>query len=349
MQNIKRGSINTLKKWAKHKVYLAIKDRIYAIIFHKKKWPLSRIGAELGFCKSWVSKWINRYKNLGIEGLFDKPRSGHPNHLTQEQEEILKTRIQSGPTKDDTISVFRGHSIKDFVASQFKITFSLSGIYSIIKRLGFKKIKPRPRHEKNDKTRMQQWKSETLPSKIKEVAQDHPNKKIELWYQDEMRYGKKTRMTYEWKLSGTSYQRVKQLEYENNYIFGAVQPESGKRAGLVFPECNTEIMSIHLGLISQEVGGYSHAIVILDGAGWHSKSGDLIIPYNITLLDLPPYSPELNPMENVWKWLRDNFLSNKVIEKTENLIDVGCELWNRLSNEQGKSICLRGVRKRSRT
>ena len=315
----------------------------------QKKWPLSRIGSELGFSKSWVSKWIDRYERLGLNGLFDKPRSGHPPNLTPEQEEVLKARIQAGPTKEDIVSVFRGHSIVSLVASTCNVSFSLSGIYSLIKRLGFKKIRPRPRHEKNDKNLMQQWKDDVLPNKIKEVSQRYPGKKIELWYQDEMRFGKKTRMTYEWKLSGTSYQRIKQLGYENNYIFGAIHHDSGKHIGLIFPECNTEIMNIHLGLISQAVGEFSHAILIWDCAGWHSKSGELVVPYNVTLLDLPPYSPELNPMENVWKWLRDNFLSNMVIETTDDLVGIGCDLWNRLTNEQVKSICLRGVKKRSRT
>ena len=221
----------------------------------------------------------------------------------------------------------------------FEITFSLSGIYAMLNRLNFTRIKPRPRHEKNDKALMLQWKNEILPCKLAEVAQRHPEKTIEIWYQDEMRYGQKTRMAYEWKLSGTQYQKIKQLGFENKYIYGAVHPESGKHVGLVFSECCTEVMNIHLNLISQAIGGSIHGIIVMDCAGWHSKAKELKIPTNISLLDLPPYSPELNPVERLWKWLKENFLSNRVIAKNEDLINVGCEVWNRLTDERVKSIC----------
>lgn len=286
-----------------------------------------------------MSKWVNRYKSLGIKGLFDKARSGRRSKLSSLEKGALIARIQSGPTEKDQGSVFRGLSIKGCVEAMFKVEYSLSGIYALLKRLNFKRIKPRPRHEKNDKALMQQWKEKTLPEKIKKTCSEFPSKSIEIWYQDEMRYGQKTRMTYEWKLSGTSYQQIKQLGFENKYIFGAVHPESGRHIGLVFSECTTDVMNVHLGLISKEVGESSHAILIMDCAGWHSKSRGLIIPNNISILDLPPYSPELNPVERLWKWLKENFLSNRVIEKNEDLVKIGCELWKRLTNERVKSIC----------
>jgi hypothetical protein len=91
------------------------------------------------------------------------------------------------------------------------------------------------------------------------------------------------------------------------YIFGAICPEEGKGAGLVMPFCDTAAMQAHLAEISAAVAPGAHAILILDQAGWH-LSKDLVVPHNITPLPLPPRSPELNPVENVWQFLRDNGL-----------------------------------------
>jgi len=146
-------------------------------------------------------------------------------------------------------------------------------------------------------------------------------------------------LTYEWKVSGTSYHQIKQLGFENKYIFGAVHPESGKHVGLVFSECSTDVMNIHLSLISQAIQANSHAILVMDCAGWHSKSKNLKVPNNISILDLPPYSPELNPVERLWKWLKENFLSNRVIKKDEDILGVGCDLWNKLTDQTVRSIC----------
>ena len=77
-------------------------------------------------------------------------------------------------------------------------------------------------------------------------------------------------------------------------------------------------MQIHLDMISQSVEG--HAVILLDGAGWHSANS-LIIPKNITLMKLPPYSPELNPKENFWQSLKSIYLSNKVFASVDHIMD----------------------------
>ena len=86
----------------------------------------------------------------------------------------------------------------------------------------------------------------------------------------------------------------------------------GTGAALVLPFVNTEAMNLHLAEISKTVAPGAHGVVTLDGAGWHQTGGELKVPDNITLLPLPPYSPELNPVENIWQFLRQNHLSNRV-------------------------------------
>ena len=95
------------------------------------------------------------------------------------------------------------------------------------------------------------------------------------------------------------------------------------------PEVNIEAMNEHLAEISRRVSAGAIALLVLDGAGWHS-SPRLEVPDNIVLLPLPPYSPELNPMENVWEFLRDNWLSHRVWDTYEAILDACQHAWNKL-------------------
>jgi transposase len=91
-------------------------------------------------------------------------------------------------------------------------------------------------------------------------------------------------------------------------------------------------MSLHLAEIAAEVTPGAHAVLILDQAGWH-LSKRLAVPKNITLVALPPKCPELNPVENVWQFLRDNWLSNRVFTSYPDLLDHCCDAWNRLVDQ----------------
>src|SRR5438309_897804 len=116
------------------------------------------------------------------------------------------------------------------------------------------------------------------------------------------------------------------------YIFGAICPVRGTAAGLVLPRCNTAAMALHLAEISQAVEPGCHAVLLLDQAGWH-LSDKLAIPDNITLMPLPAKSPELNPTENIWQFMRDNWLSNRIFQSYEDILDHCCHAWNKLVDQ----------------
>ena len=86
-------------------------------------------------------------------------------------------------------------------------------------------------------------------------------------------------------------------------------------------------MNEHLKHISRAIEKDAHAVLVMDGAGYHEKA-ELAVPANISLLTLPPYSPELNPVENVWQYLRQNFLANRVYEDYDAIVDACCSAWN---------------------
>ena len=101
-------------------------------------------------------------------------------------------------------------------------------------------------------------------------------------------------------------------------------------AGLVLPTVNTDAMTAHLAEIARSIAPGAHGVLILDGAGWHGSAA-LVIPDNLSLLTLPPYSPELNPVENVWQYLRANWLAISVFDTCEAIVDACCIAWNRFA------------------
>ena len=120
---------------------------------------------------------------------------------------------------------------------------------------------------------------------------------------------------------------VRDNRHVSTYIFGAICPERGVGAAMIMPYANAEAMNAHLKEISAEVAPGAHAVLVCDGAGWHQRGEKLIVPRNITLLSLPAYSPELNPMEKVWDYLRQNKLCALVWNTYEEILDACQSAW----------------------
>ena len=98
-------------------------------------------------------------------------------------------------------------------------------------------------------------------------------------------------------------------------------------------------MNLHLAEIATEIAPGKHAVLLLDQAGWHLSSR-LVVPATITLMPLPPKCPELNPVENVWQFIRENWLSNRVFPSYGNLLDHCCEAWNHLISQPWKIMSI---------
>ena len=155
---------------------------------------------------------------------------------------------------------------------------------------------------------------------------------IEVWFGDEARIGQKNKITRRWARRGTRPAAPSDQRTASTYIFGAICPALGKAAALVLPRCNTAAMNLHLAEIAQAVATGGHAVLLVDQAGWH-LSHRLVIPPNITIVPLPPKCPELNPVENVWQFMRNNWLSNRVFSSYENVLDHCCDAWKRLIDQ----------------
>jgi hypothetical protein len=140
-------------------------------------------------------------------------------------------------------------------------------------------------------------------------------------------------LTRVWAKRGTRPRAPRDQRYEWAYLFGAVCPERRAAAALVMPTANAEVMSLHLAEIARNVAPGAHAALVLDGAGYHIAD-DLKVPPNITLVPLPPHAPELNPMENVWEYLRGNKLAITVFDDYDDILDTTCDAWMFFENDK---------------
>ena len=119
-----------------------------------------------------------------------------------------------------------------------------------------------------------------------------------------------------------------------------MEPGTDNAFALVLPYADTAAMQAFLDRFSETIADNEHAVMVLDQAGWHGAKA-LAVPANITLVPLPAYSPELNPVERVWLYLKERFLSHRLLADYEAIADAACNAWNRLLTQAGriKSLC----------
>lgn len=134
---------------------------------------------------------------------------------------------------------------------------------------------------------------------------------------------------------------MKQTDYQWAHLSAAVNPLTGEALGLITEEMNTPVMNDLLANLSARLGEDRHAVLVWDGAGYHT-SGTLEVPANITLLLLPPYSPELNCVERLWLWMRQHDLSNRAYDDTAAIEAAIHDSCSRLDPQRIKSICRTG-------
>jgi len=170
---------------------------------------------------------------------------------------------------------------------------------------------------------------------VRAAADAHPDQRIALWFMDEARVGQKGRTTHRWWVRGQRPPGLADKRFASAYIFAAVRPATGEDFALVLPRVSTAAMSRFLADFAVTLSEDTHAVLVLDQAGWHGAKG-LQVPESITLVLLPPYSPDLNPVERVWLFLRERYLSHRLLADYEAVVDAYCSAWNTLTAEAGR-------------
>ena len=223
--------------------------------------------------------------------------------------------------------------------------------------VGHRRLSTRPRHHAQAQGAIETFKK--LPARLDAIgrAQGVRRGGGEVWFADEACVGQKNKITRRWARRGTRTSAPQDQRTASTYIFGAICPETGAAVGVVLLWCNTEAMGLHLAEIAARVTPGRHCALLVDQAGWHI-SERLLVPGNITIVKLPPKSlrlyssdaahrrnldrlrPELNPVENVWQFLRNNWLSNRVFASYDAIVDHCCDAWNRLVDQRWRVMSI---------
>lgn len=158
-------------------------------------------------------------------------------------------------------------------------------------------------------------------------------------FQDEAGFGRINKPKYCWCKKGIRPSVPCHHIREYRYVYGAVEPATGENYFWIMPYCNTEYMNAFLRNLSKDFSD-DEIVLVCDGAAWH-KSNTLVIPKNIHLVFIPPYTPEMNPIEQIWKEIRTKGFKNEVFNSLSDVVERLCDTISNLSNDTVKSITSR--------
>src|SRR5947209_4331468 len=328
LQEAARGHRNT-RTW----------PRVQTIILAKQGDSAAQIARALGVSRRAVQAWGAAYDRGGLGALPDRPHPGRAPILPRDQEALFRQRIEAPPRPEDGVCELRGADIRRILEQEFAARYTLDGVYKLLHRLGYSDLMPRPQHPEAD-PEAQEFFKEIVVEHIAAIAGRHPDQTVEVWHQDEARFGQKGTLTRVWARRGSRPRRVRQDGRESLYVLTAVCAASGAAVGLVMPELNTAVVNLFLEEFSRQLAPGVHAILLWDNAGHHTGGG-LVVPENVSLIGLLPYSPELNPVENLWHYLRSHHWSHGVYRDYQALQEAAVEAWRAvcLDPEKIRTIC----------
>ncbi|WP_277869173.1 MULTISPECIES: IS630 family transposase, partial [unclassified Vibrio] len=287
-----------------------------------------------------VNKWVKAYLDNGLEGLQEKPHSGRPHRLTDEQKSQLKEYVIKHAINKSG-GRLQARDIGLYIESNFGTSYKKSALYQLLHDIGLSWITTRSKHPKQSLEAQEAFKKFPIETILK-IPGHVPLNDVQIWFQDEARFGQRNTTTRIWAEKGTRPRVVQQQQFEYAYLFGAVCVTTGEAEAIVVPLSNMEAMKEQLRLISQATPVGKHAVVIMDQASWHqSYLADEF--ENLTIIHIPPYSPELNSIEQVWSWLRQNEVANRCFENYDDIVETLCGAWNRFCEDKSRviSLCFR--------
>ena len=178
-------------------------------------------------------------------------------------------------------------------------------------------------------------KPKRLLKKLPNLVHNSPVKQV--FFFDEGRFGFQPVTGRRWARKGERPTVIARPGYQNFYVYSSVNPLTGEAVSLFLPWVNTTMMNLYLDHLSQVLGNNS-CFLVLDQAGWH-RSDKLEIPTNIKIVFLPPYSPELNPVERFWQWLKRHSLRNRCHKNLEAIMDAVQDCLQKATPEFIRSLC----------
>ena len=270
---------------------------------------LEQIAAAVGRARSTIQIWLDRYREGGLGRLLEVRRGKGPvSALSAAAARALAAGLATGRWRT-------AGQVRSFLAKEHQLPASLSAVYKYLGKAGARLRVPRPVHVKKDPAAAAACKV-TLAEKLG-ALEWAPGRPVRLWVMDEARFGLHTETRRVWALPGVRPSVAVQPKDQWQYVYGAL---AIGRAGTQFLHAESvglEGNAAYLAQIGAHEPGAIH-VVIYDGAGFHHRDGAAALPGNVRIINLPPSSPELNPVEKLWDIVRDG-ICNQVFAELADL------------------------------
>ncbi len=279
---------------------------------------------------------VKRHDGGGVDGLRDEARPGRPPELDGARTAAVASWLEAGPDPEaGEPSRWTVADIRERIMDSFGVRCTLEGARRLMLRPGFRHVSPRPVHPKADpevrkafRNGFAQLAEAAVPDGV--AAQD-----VLVLFRDEARTGRKGMLSRVWARNGTRPRIVRDHRCGCACLFSAAGPETGTAVGHVRAKAGTVETSRHLREIGERVPAGRHALVVLDGAGWH-RSGEPEVPDDVSLLRLPPCSPEPDPVETLFPVLKHRHFASRAFESAEHVRVTVEEVWNGFTRKTGE-------------
>src|SRR5208283_173807 len=269
-------SLEELQRLTKALTKKRIWLRHQAVVLAKQGHSAPAIARALGCSHRAVQAWVGRYNQGGLAALQERPHTGRPPRLAAADVPRFRDRLEAGPTPEDGVCTFRCQDLRRILEEEFGVSLRRQAIYDLLHRLDYSSLMPRPQHEQAN-PEVQEFFKEIVVEQIDAIAAAHPEEEIHTYFQDEARFGQKGTITRVWARRGSRPRAVRQTGFSSLYVLAAVCAATGAMSAVIMPTLNTEVVNLFLEQLSRELPAGVHAVLIWDGAGFHTGE-DVVVP-----------------------------------------------------------------------
>lgn len=280
----------------------------------------------VGRHSSRVRKWADEFREGGIKQLLTRGNGGGRKPLMSPKiEEALTEKLRSGTFRT-------AGQIEKWLKDEHQLEYGKGSIYYVLGKLGGRLKVPRPSHEKKDQLKEVEFRT-TLAEQLCQLNLPK-DKEMKLWVYDEMRYGLHPLLRKMWSLLSTRVIAPVNRRFKWGYVFGAIEVSGNGSEFLYTDGLSKEMDALFVNQIASSNPEEMH-VIIGDGAGFHHKEGQdysEALASNVRILTLPPYSPELNPIEKLWDIVKDTICTvnwESIDKLEESLTKILSSWWER--------------------
>jgi transposase len=275
-----------------------------------------QIAEQCGCGERSVVRWVSAAREGGLEALLARestaPKSGETSAPMQQLSQAAREALEQGLQKGQWTSATQALR---WLLKEHRIKVRYGTMWSWLKKLGGVLRVPRPQHPQNDPRVMEEFKAK-LDESFAALGLA-AGTKVKIWIMDEARLGLHTPMRRVWIKRGSRPLKIKQTKYEWDYLYGSLEILGGEAHFNHMPSVSLDWDREYLLNLVRTDPEATH-ILIRDQAGFHLRDGDTRLPSQVRIINLPPYSPQLNACEQLWDVLKDD-IANVVFESIEAL------------------------------